>query len=54
MNGIFIIDFNFVACDSLKFDSCEMLNVYVDFSYKISLRMAAVLVDMFENLRWFK
>ena len=49
MNGISFIDFNLVACDFLKFDWCKMLNGYVDFSFKIFLRMPVVSVKTLET-----
>ena len=50
MKGISFIDFNLIASDFLKFDWCEMLNGYVDFSFNIfSLRMAVVSVETLEN-----
>ena len=50
MNCISFIDFNFVACDFLKFDKCEMLNGHVNFSFNIlSLRMTVVSVETLEN-----
>ena len=55
MNGILVIDFNFVACDFLRFDWYKMLNGYVDFSFIIfSLRMTVVSVKTLENWRLFK
>ena len=55
MSDLLFIDFNFVACNFLKFNWCEMFNGYVDFSYNIfSLRITFVSVETLENWRWFK
>ena len=35
MNGILFKDFNLLAFDFLKFDWCEMLKSYINFSFKI-------------------
>ena len=49
MNGLLFMDFNFVACNFLKFDWCKMFNGYVDFSCNISLRITFVSVKTLEN-----
>ena len=42
-------------CDFLKFDWCNMLNGYVDFSFSIfSLGMTVVSVETLENWGWYK